>query len=134
MSYGGGETINPEELHRKVFDELGKGSGQASYDAALLRVIAPYLHTTRKSEVEMIPFNESGSLQVDELTIESREDRVTLYGSVDITRDWQGLDKARALKEVVDRIAFALEREEADGALPEVIQVQEPETVVNPFE
>lgn len=35
-----------EELYRRVFDELGDGSGRASYDTALLRALAPLLPST----------------------------------------------------------------------------------------
>ena len=42
------------------------------------------------------PFaNESEALQVDELTIENRTDRVSIYGSIDITRDRRGQEMAR---------------------------------------
>lgn len=32
-----------EELHRRVYQGLGEGTGQAAYNAALLKVIAPFL-------------------------------------------------------------------------------------------
>ncbi len=37
------------------------------------------------------PFaNESESLRLDDLTIENRTDKVSLYGSIEITRDKRG--------------------------------------------
>src|SRR3982074_444499 len=45
------------------------------------------------------PFkNEEESLIIDDLTIENRLDRVSLYGSVQLTRDKTGLQQARQLQ------------------------------------
>jgi hypothetical protein len=76
------------------------------------------------------PFrNESDSLQIDELTVENRIDRISIYGSIDITRDQEGLALARHLKEILDLTLAELEKEE----LPERIAVATLETVDNPF-
>jgi hypothetical protein len=45
--------------------------------------------------------NESESIGIGELTIENRTDRVTLYGSVDLTRDKEGLKHARTLNRML---------------------------------
>jgi hypothetical protein len=77
------------------------------------------------------PFkNEEESLTIDDLTIENRLDRVSLYGSVQLTRDKTGLQHARQLKEVVDAAIAALE---AEKNLPEHIAVKPTEKVDNPF-
>lgn len=60
------------------------------------------------------PFkNEEDALMIDDLTIENRLDRVSLYGSVQLTRDRTGLQQARQLKEVVDAVVAALEAEKS---------------------
>jgi hypothetical protein len=65
------------------------------------------------------PFaNESEALGIDELNIENREDRVSIYGSLDVTRDQEGLKKALILKEVLDKIVDALKREKLPDKLP----------------
>ena len=53
-----------------------------------------------------------------DLNIENRLDRVSLYGSVDITRDQEGLAQALRLKEVVDSMVSALNAEQLSGVLP----------------
>jgi len=76
------------------------------------------------------PFrNESESLQIDDLTVENRIDRISIFGSIDITRDKEGLALARQLKEVLDLTMAELEKEE----LPERIVLAPLETVDNPF-
>ena len=78
----------------------------------------------------MNPFqNESESASIGGLTIENRTDRVSIYGTLDITRDKAGQRDARALKQLVDAIVAAL-----DGTdLREKIAKSETETVKNPF-
>jgi hypothetical protein len=77
------------------------------------------------------PFkNEEESLIIDDVTIENRLDRVSLYGSVQLTRDKTGLQQARQLKEVVDAVVAALE---AEKGLPEHIAVKPTEKIDNPF-
>ena len=76
------------------------------------------------------PFkNESESLQIGDLTVENRIDRVSIYGSIDITRDKEGLVIARQLKEILDLTLGELEK--AD--LPEKISLVPVEKVDNPF-
>jgi len=63
--------------------------------------------------------------QNHDLNIENRLDRVSLYGSVDITRDQEGLAQALRLKGVVDSMVSALNEEQLSGALPaKVIPVE----------
>lgn len=76
------------------------------------------------------PFgNESDCLQIGELTVENRYDRVSIFGTVDITRDKGGLASARQLYQILGATLAELER--AD--LPERITVAATETVDNPF-
>jgi len=76
------------------------------------------------------PFqNESETIQICDLTIENRVDRISIYGGIDITRDKEGLENLRQLKAILDLTAVEMERTE----LPDKIAVAEPETVKNPF-
>ena len=56
--------------------------------------------------------------QNHDLNIENRLDRVSLYGSVDITHDQVGLAQALRLKGVVDSMVSALNAEQLNGVLP----------------
>ncbi len=73
--------------------------------------------------------NESDCVQIGELTIENRVDRVSVYGSIDLTKDKAGLAATRELKKIID--ATLAELEESD--LPGKITLAESETVENPF-
>lgn len=53
-----------------------------------------------------------------DLNIENRLDRVSLYGSVEITRDQAGLAQVLRLKGIVDDMAAALGDEQRNGVLP----------------
>ena len=62
------------------------------------------------------PFTDDASvLTIGGLTVENGTDRVSLSGSLDLARDRQGLDHARALRAALDAIITALE---VDKALP----------------
>ncbi|MBJ6799728.1 hypothetical protein [Geomonas propionica] len=77
------------------------------------------------------PFaNESESLQIGEFTIENRQDRVSLYGSIDLWRDKGGLRAAQELKTLLDSIVEVLEQE----SLPDKVELVKGDTVSNPFE
>ena len=78
------------------------------------------------------PFaNESDSVGIADLTVENRTDRVSLYGSIDLTRDREGLEIARELKALLDRVVKALEE---DKDLPDRLPPPEPtDSVDNPF-
>ena len=76
------------------------------------------------------PFqDESESLQIGGLTIENRVDRVSIYGSIDLTLDKVGLVNARQLKEVLDLTLAELEKAE----LPDKISLAPADTVDNLF-
>ena len=76
------------------------------------------------------PFqNESDILQLGDLTIENRVDRVSFYGSLDITRDKIGLENAQQLKSIIEMIVGEIESSE----LPDQIAIEPTDTVNNPF-
>jgi len=55
------------------------------------------------------PFrNETDSLQIGDLTLENRLDRISLSGRLDITLDLAGLDAARELMELLSLILHEL--------------------------
>jgi hypothetical protein len=77
------------------------------------------------------PFqNEAESLIIDDLTVENRLDRISLYGSLQITRDKAGLKDAQALKAIIDAVVRALKTE----TLPEHIALIAPDETDNPFQ
>jgi len=83
-----------------------------------------------KKSMKISPFaNESESLNFGGLTIENREDRISIYGSIDITRDREGLEHARILKALFDDILAALN----SGPLPDKISSSPADNVDNPF-
>lgn len=58
-----------------------------------------------------------------DLNVENRTDRVSLYGSLDITRDRAGLEQALRLKKVVDGMVAALEAERQNWVLPDKLGI-----------
>lgn len=79
---------------------------------------------------EFKPFkNESDCLQLGDLTIENRIDRVSIFGSIDITLDKEGLAVAKELKAIIDSTIAEMERTD----LPDKIAIRSAETVDNPF-
>jgi hypothetical protein len=79
------------------------------------------------------PFaDDAASISMGELTIENGTDRIALYGSLDLTRDKQGLAHARTLAALLDQAIRLLE---ADTSLPDAVPPPvAPKTVMNPFE
>lgn len=74
--------------------------------------------------------NEADCLTIGEdLTIENRVDRVSIFGSIDLTLDKEGLKAAKKLKAIIDLTVAALEKEN----LPDHIAIADRETVKNPF-
>jgi hypothetical protein len=77
------------------------------------------------------PFdNESESIAIDGLTVENRIDQLEIYGSLAITRDQLGLERALRLKQLVDAAVQALQD---DAALPDRITLKPTDRVDNPF-
>jgi hypothetical protein len=62
--------------------------------------------------VTITPFaDDSASTSIGELTIENGRDRMSIYGSLDITRDKRGLEDARRLQTVLAGVVRLLEGE-----------------------
>ncbi len=77
------------------------------------------------------PFeNETDSMAIDELTIENRVDQLELYGSLSITRDRIGLERALQLKTVLEAAVAHLQ---AAKELPERLSFRPTDNVDNPF-
>lgn len=74
--------------------------------------------------------NETDSFNIGNMTLENRLDRISLYGSLDITKDKEGLEKALKLKRIIDASIDALKR---DKNLPEQIEPMAIDIVDNPF-
>ena len=82
------------------------------------------------SQKTISPFrNESDVVQINGFTVENRLDRVSMYGSIDLTLDKSGLEKALTLFEIVKNTVEALKARD----LPENITISKPETTKNPF-
>jgi len=80
---------------------------------------------------KMTPFaDDAASISIGELTVENGTDRIALYGSLDLTRDKQGLAHARALKALLDQ---AIQLLEGDRSLPDAVPPVAAKTVANPF-
>lgn len=83
-----------------------------------------------KEKKRITPFaNESDALAIGGLSIENRVDRISIYGSLDITRDREGLADAERLKSLLDAIVATMKGE----SLPEAISIKPPEQILNPF-
>lgn len=77
------------------------------------------------------PFaNESDAIQLGDLNIENRLDQVTIYGSLDLTKDQEGLKNALVLKGIIDKVVNTL----TAAKLPEKLPAPEIKTVKNPFQ
>jgi hypothetical protein len=73
--------------------------------------------------------NEADVLEVGNLMLENRVDRITVSGDVDLTADQAGLAAARRLHEALGAIVAALEARE----LPDRLPPPDVSTVDNPF-
>jgi hypothetical protein len=83
-----------------------------------------------KKKNTISPFaNEADALGIGGLSIENRLDRISIYGSLDITRDREGLDHAERLKSLIDDIVATMKGEH----LPASISIKPPEQISNPF-
>ena len=74
--------------------------------------------------------NETDAFQIDTLSIENRLDRISIYGSLEITKDKHGLEAALKLKRFIDASIDALKR---DKHLPDQIEIIPSDSVKNPF-
>lgn len=77
------------------------------------------------------PFeNGTESHAIHDLTLENQEDRVSIYGNLQLTKDQAGLHAAKALQAFVNAVVSALENE---AHLPEKIDRQDEQEIENPF-
>jgi hypothetical protein len=77
-----------------------------------------------------VPYaNEADVVQVGNLMLENRLDRITVSGDVDLTMDKAGLAHARRLHEILTAVVERLEA----GTLPEQLPAPAVKTVDNPF-
>ena len=73
--------------------------------------------------------NETDCLQLGELTIENRLDRISIFGTIDLWKDKSGLKAAKELKSVIDQAITELEKSE----LPDKVELAATDTVPCPF-
>ena len=74
--------------------------------------------------------NETDSFHIGDITVENRLDRISIYGSLDITKDKSGLADALVLKRIIDA---SIEEMKRDKNLPDKIDILQTNTVPNPF-
>jgi hypothetical protein len=73
--------------------------------------------------------NEADCLQLGDLTVENRLDRISIFGSIDLWKDKAGLQSAREIKALIDEVVKTLEGMD----LPEKVSLAKIETIENPF-
>jgi len=73
--------------------------------------------------------NEADVVEVGNLALENRLDRITVHGDVDLTADARGLAAARLLHALLGQVVASLEAKE----LPDRLPPPEVKTVDNPF-
>jgi hypothetical protein len=81
----------------------------------------------------LTPFADDAAVQtLGEFTIENGTERIVLHGSLELARDRRSLERARALKGVLEAVVAALEKQ---TDLPEEAPRPEAkaESVRNPF-
>jgi len=82
------------------------------------------------SKPDFAPYaNEADVVEIGNLMLENRLDRITISGDVDLTADKDGLAKARALRDLLARIVAGLEAKN----LPDRLPPPDVKTVANPF-
>ena len=80
--------------------------------------------------IKFAPYeNEADVVEIGDLMLENRLDRITISGDVDLTADKDGLAKARLLQDLLGRIVAGLEAKD----LPDRLPPPDVRTVANPF-
>jgi hypothetical protein len=74
--------------------------------------------------------NEADVVEVGNLMLENRLDRITISGDIDLTADRQGLEAARLLHALLGQVVAALEAKQ----LPEHLPPPQVKKVANPFD
>ena len=79
---------------------------------------------------KFVPFeNEADVVEIGQLALENRLDRITLSGDLDLTADKPGLEQARLLHDLLGKVVASLEGKD----LPERLPPPDVKTVANPF-
>lgn len=76
-----------------------------------------------------IPFDGNQSVSIGDLTVENSEDKIILYGDLEITRNQAGLENLNKLLEILETTKQQLEKEN----LPEKLQNKNAVIIDNPF-
>lgn len=85
-----------------------------------------------KQAKSIAPFaNESDAISIGGLSIENRTDRISIYGSIDITRDQTEQAHAEQLQALFDAIVIVIVTKAEQ--LPAAISIKPAEDVDNPF-
>ncbi|MGF6116188.1 MULTISPECIES: hypothetical protein [Janthinobacterium] len=80
---------------------------------------------------KFVPYaNESDVLDIGNLSIENRIDRISISGDIDLTLDKPGLALAKQLQKLLGDVVAQLEKQE----LPDQLPPPEVTSVANPFE
>jgi hypothetical protein len=83
-----------------------------------------------EKQAKFLPFaNEADVVEVGNLTVENRLDRITIAGDVDLTLDKAGLAQARVLQQLLGAVVARMEA----AQLPDVLPAPGVKSVANPF-